>query len=750
MASRARIFAPIALGALSVAAALSLGRVFDSARYVGPVVGAALAPHALGVVTRRYGRAIPTAFTAPVGLVVYVVLTLEWSTTWYGIPRGATWHAVVHQLDTGWTLLRTAPAPAAVTNGALLLAVIATWVMATIADTIAFRRQAALASVTPALVLFVWSATLGTTQYRVETTAGFAAAAVVFLLVQNLAVIDQRRSWLVSRHPGRPHVLAPAALLGVGAIVVGLVVAPLLPGADSDPLVDFRNPGRDRAGGHTYRTAVAPLVDVGAKLQRSAEKEVFTVRSGGVPDYWRIAALDQYTGAGGGQWTLSAEGNQVRVGLSGTVPSGALRQEYRIGALTERWMPAAYRPVAVSRSDTLVVTASSTLVTDADAVTGLRYTVDSALAPTPGSVTAAQVAATVAAVPRSLRQYATLPPGFPASVVALARSIVAEANAHTPYDEARALRDYFRSGAFVYDTNVPAVDDANAIVDFLQTKRGFCVQFAATYALMARALHLPARVAVGYTPGELRDGVFHVTTHDAHAWPEVWLAGLGWTHLFDPTPAKETGATGGSELPGEGAVATPVVPSTAPPTTAPSTSATGGVATTAPAPRPSVTTATPGGSHVWLAVVLGVLAVLALVAAYVGGVLGAKSRRRKRRREAPDTADAVRGAWAEALDRLHEARLPSDPSLTPLELARCAPARTAPGTAAPLRALARTYTTARYADVAPGPGDAESAWAAVAQLEHALSDGLPLRERWRRRLDPSTLRAPVGSGNSRD
>src|SRR5438552_2925243 len=247
--------------------------------------------------------------TTLVGLVVYVALAREWSTTWYGIPRGATWHAVVHQLDTGWSLLRTAPAPAAVTNGALLLAVIATWVMATIADTLAFRRHATLASVAPALVLFVWSATLGTTHYRVETTAGFAAAAAAFLLVQNLAVMDRRRSWLVSRRPGRPHTLAPAALLGVGAIVVGLVVAPLLPGANSEPLVDFRNAGRDRAGGHTYRTAVAPLVDVGAKLQQRAERQVFTVQSGGVPDYWRIAALDQYTGPGGGQWTLSAQGN---------------------------------------------------------------------------------------------------------------------------------------------------------------------------------------------------------------------------------------------------------------------------------------------------------------------------------------------------------------------------------------------------------------------------------------------------------
>ena len=52
MATRARVVAPFALAALSAAAGLSLGRVFDSGRFILPVLGAALLPHAIGALAR--------------------------------------------------------------------------------------------------------------------------------------------------------------------------------------------------------------------------------------------------------------------------------------------------------------------------------------------------------------------------------------------------------------------------------------------------------------------------------------------------------------------------------------------------------------------------------------------------------------------------------------------------------------------------------------------------------------------------
>ena len=85
MVRRARLVAPLALAALSVVAALSLGRVVDSSRFVLPVVGAALLPHALGALVRWRGWSVWVgAVIAAVGLAVYVVLALEPSTTgWY-------------------------------------------------------------------------------------------------------------------------------------------------------------------------------------------------------------------------------------------------------------------------------------------------------------------------------------------------------------------------------------------------------------------------------------------------------------------------------------------------------------------------------------------------------------------------------------------------------------------------------------------------------------------------------------------
>jgi hypothetical protein len=116
-----------------------------------------------------------------------------------------------------------------------------------------------------------------------------------------------------------------------------------------------------------------------------------------------------------------------------------------------------------------------------------------------------------------------------------------------------------------------------------------------------------------------------------------------------------------------------------------------------------------------------------------------KARRRARRREGAP-ADAVQGAWDEALDELREARVRTDPALTPLELARVIPDG-APAATRPLRDLARRYTTARYGDVAPTSDDAAHAWESIDALSDALGADLGWKERWRRRLDPGTLRA---------
>src|SRR5260370_8642682 len=113
---------------------------------------------------------------------------------------------------------------------------------------------------------------------------------------------------------------------------------------------------------------------------------------------------------------------------------------------------------------------------------------------------------------------------------------------------------------------------------------------------MARLLGLPTRVAVGFTQGTIgSDGKLHVLDLNAHAWPEVYFAGIGWL-AFEPTPqrgepgaqiytgvppqqASDTGDTTATTVPGPGTTvpsgtggpATPPAPSptTPPPPTLP-------------------------------------------------------------------------------------------------------------------------------------------------------------------------------------
>ncbi len=61
----------------------------------------------------------------------------------------------------------------------------------------------------------------------------------------------------------------------------------------------------------------------------------------------------------------------------------------------------------------------------------------------------------------------------------------------TPWDKAVALQRFFTDGSFTYDLDVRPGDGPSAIDEFLTTRRGFCQQFAAAYAALARAARAP-------------------------------------------------------------------------------------------------------------------------------------------------------------------------------------------------------------------------------------------------------------------
>ena len=112
------------------------------------------------------------------------------------------------------------------------------------------------------------------------------------------------------------------------------------------------------------------------------------------------------------------------------------------------------------------------------------------------------------------------------------------ARARSPYEATLLLERWFRrDGNFRYE-ELPPQGSGPPLVDFVKlTRAGYCQHYAGAMALMLRMIGVPARVAVGFTAGTWKGGVWTVTDHQAHAWVEAWFAGHGWL-AFDPTPGR--------------------------------------------------------------------------------------------------------------------------------------------------------------------------------------------------------------------
>lgn len=68
----------------------------------------------------------------------------------------------------------------------------------------------------------------------------------------------------------------------------------------------------------------------------------------------------------------------------------------------------------------------------------------------------------------------------------------------------------------------------------LQKKSGTCRDYAVLFIAVCRAVGLAARFVSGYQEGDLENANSEQTTHDLHAWAEVYIPGGGWRG-FDPT-----------------------------------------------------------------------------------------------------------------------------------------------------------------------------------------------------------------------
>ena len=720
----------LALATLSVVATLGFARLFNDASWVLPVLLAAVGAHGIGLATRRWPAPLALAASAlAMGLLLCAVVAGH--TTFYGLPTASTLSALGRAWTAGLDSFRNAVAPTKVTPGLLLLSVGGTWVCAAAADWLAFRGDATLTALLPPFVLYVMGAALGKDGFQLPTTFVFVVAALLFVAASHAAGLPS--AWFSGRGspPGLTRMAMGAAPVALLVAAAGLVLGPNLPGAQATPLVELRGTG---GGGDTSRITVSPLVDLKARLTSTPVTELFTVRSP-VPAYWRLTALEEFDGRiWSSRGTYRPAGDHLPKESSDQSLTYKVVQDFRVGPLDSFWLPAAYRPARIDLPGARVNADSLTLLTEKESAAGLIYKVQSEIP----RYTPADLQAAGGDPPADMRPYLELPEDFPADVRDLARKQTA--NATGPYAQALALQDFLRNN-YTYDEAAPAGHSDDHLRNFLfRSKIGYCEQFAGAFAAMARSIGLPARVAVGFTPGTYDPAldVFHVTTKEAHAWPEVHINGLGWV-AFEPTPGRfEPNPTNytGTYNP----QANPVLATTTTTTSAAEPAAPGTPTTKPPKaendPFQNDTSSSGGGWLRWLvkagAGVLFLAVLLTLPPAL-------KRRRRSRRRRAGPARARVAGAWSEALDRLREAGTAPAATLTPMEFARDGARSVAGGVGAPMNHLARIFTKASYSPGDPSEEEVSQAWAEVETLTKALDSGDSFLGRWRRRLNPATL-----------
>jgi transglutaminase-like putative cysteine protease len=752
-ASDAQTAAEAALVALSLATALGFCRLFTGWSWLPTLVLAAVASHLLAIFCRRQGISLAvSALASLLGLILFTSLVFYRDTSAFGLPTRASWHVMTGDLSSAWHEFGTAIALVEPHTGFIVAAAAALWLSAFLSDGFAFRAGAGPEMLVAPGIIFVFCSALAADRFRLLITALWLACAILAYALHRSLLQDDSSGWLTTHRRGT---IAAAtrigAVLGVGAIGVGLLVGPILPGATDDPIINTRNP---RSG---TRQTISPLVDIQGRIASQSEVEVFTVKSP-TPSYWRLTALDEFDGR---IWSSARTYRDASGHLGGGInPNVAttVEQQYTISGLDSLWYPAAYSPSHISiGGDVRFDPETSSIVTrSGNTLNGQTYTVESAVP----NVTPAELTAATEPAPANIAtHYTELPPTFPPDLTRIATEITA--GAPTEYDKALALQEWFRNN-FTYDLNVEHGHGIGAIEAFLQQKRGYCEQFAGTFAAFARALGIPARVAVGFTPGTLMgDGLYHVQGKHAHAWPEVYFTGIGWVP-FEPTPTRGApGAEGWTGVPAQQVDQPPV---TVAPSTTVAAGASGASVTQSPLPTDDgnsiggISLGNLGASSLsarssgrpWYVTAGVVLLVLAVLAGAWLLVLPRLVRMRwgRRRRAAESHADEVLVSWHETEAALARAGVASIPSETPREFASRA-ARSIRLDPAMLQRMAGHVTVAAYSGEEVGTEVVSDAAEIRDTVDRTITERADLKTRLVWRADPRPLLAPLPGDHER-
>ncbi|HSE09752.1 MAG TPA: DUF3488 and transglutaminase-like domain-containing protein [Nocardioidaceae bacterium] len=455
----------------------------------------------------------------------------------------------------------------------------------------------------------------------------------------------------------------------IGLTATGLaVVAPLVIPTLSGGIFTGGGPGGDGPGDAVNISN--PLVNLRRDLVRGRNVDLIYITTESTnPAYLRISVLDTFNGE---TWKPSdrdipieqrADGPLPRPpGLDSWVPRRQVDYEIQVAEEFEStWLPAPYPVTTIDvpgdwRYDTDTLDFISAV--NGQNTIGLEYSL-SALEVAPNQNDLVRAGAT----PESIYTPNTeLPDDLPDTVAEMARQVTAGLSSR--FEKAVRLQRWFREdGGFEYSLRrSESGSGADDLVTFLSTgpegRVGYCEQFAASMAVMGRTLGIPSRVAVGFLrPEKVGDNQYVYSSHDLHAWPEMYFDGAGWVR-FEPTPDDRA-----SNIPGytAGDFSTPQ------PTALPSVSA--------PAVRPEdirrgerdaqtgAAASGEGGSGDGGAFA-GLLVGLAVVVLLLTPRLARLAVRRRRWSSAHSAPQAAEAGWRELRDATLDLRLSWDDSVT--------------------------------------------------------------------------------------